>query len=803
MTLSQSSHNAPAAQQQLGWQARLRWVHGICQGLPKVAQQLDEFLSNQSSSVAVQKEMQEWREAWQSFHLKKDVWVQASVNALQQAARKPPLGSGESVTLTSAPLTFELLSDDVVENKILASRITLAMGETLQPGFDAMRLRMQALEDHELPPQDMFRAESICLHLVEQWMACGLERKHLLQVLEPLQNGLALLMESEYNILHKLLDAKGVSKAADAPLRVRRTESGVSTGAMNLGAGANSGANSGYGSTAEAGWAHSAIHQYMPAGMGAGMQGGMGVPLPPGASAGLGMLARARHRALDAMNQLRQVLSQPSVGISGLMPGGAAMPPMPPASAALVQALQEQQHMMLTQFNTQYPMMAGTAMVMPAMDYSPAAIGQLVNQVRERSADWKEKAGTKGEKATIEVVALMFQSILSEDRLPPSIRVWFARLQVPVLRVALAEPQFFSDLNHPARKLIDRMGSCVMGFDASSISGNALEIEIRRVVQVIEQYPETGQKVFALVLREFEEFLTKHLTKNQTTSKITSVAQQVEQKETLAVQYTIELRNMLNDMPVREEVRDFLFKSWADVLAMATVRYGAKDARAMRFKQAASELVWSASAKPSRQERSRVIQGLPTLLQTLREGLELVNVMGDEQAIAIKVLTDTLAQAFMSKTAAIPVERIDAMAKRLSELEKYISDDGKLDDMALSNESIELMLGVDTAGLHVIPNTDTPVEPAMLEWAKTLESGRWFTLDHNGARVQVQYVWHSRRKQLHLFASLDGHCYLLQAQRMATYLQAGLLTVHDEEALTVRATRDALQKIQANPERLA
>lgn len=441
-------------------------------------------------------------------------------------------------------------------------------------------------------------------------------------------------------------------------------------------------------------------------------------------------------------------------------------------------------------------------MAMPAMDYSPAAIGQLVNLVRERSADWKEKAETKGEKATIEVVALMFQSILSEDRLPPSIRVWFARLQVPVLRVALAEPQFFSDLNHPARKLIDRMGSCVMGFDASSINGNALETEIRRVVQVIEQYPETGQKVFALVLREFEDFLSKHLAQNQSTAKITSVAQQVEQKETLAVQYTIELRNMLTDMPVREEVRDFLFKSWADVLAMATVRYGAKDARAMRFKQAASELVWSASAKPSRQERSRVIQGLPVLLQTLREGLELISVSGDEQAAVVKVLTDTLAQAFMSKTAAIPAERIEGMAKRLSELEKYISEDGKLDDLPLSSESIEMMLGVDTADLNVISNTDTPVEPAMLEWAQSLESGRWFTLDHNGARLQVQYVWRSRRKHLHLFASLDGHCYLLQAQRMATYLQAGLLAVHDAEALTVRATRDALQKIQANPERL-
>ena len=764
----------------------MRWVHGICQGLPKVAQQLDEFFATQSSSVSATHEMQDWREVWAGFQSSQNAWVQASAKALQQAARKSPTGARESGSSSSAPLTFELLSDDVVENKILASRMALAMGETLQPGFEPMRLRIQALEAQELPSQDMFRAETICLHLIEQWLASGMERKHLLKAVEPLQNALAPLMESEYGILHKLLDAKGVSKAQEAPLRVRRTEGGPSTGAMHLA--------SGYAGVDDSGWTSSAMqYMSMPA-------GGQGFALPPGSSVGLGMLARARHRALDAMNQLRQVLSQPAVGMTGLV-SGVPMAPMPPASAALAQALQEQQ-MLATQIQTQFPVTAGPVMAMPAMDYSPAAIGQLVNLVRERSADWKEKAETKGEKATIEVVALMFQSILSEDRLPPSIRVWFARLQVPVLRVALAEPQFFSDLNHPARKLIDRMGSCVMGFDASSINGNALETEIRRVVQVIEQYPETGQKVFALVLREFEEFLSKHLAQNQSTAKITSVAQQVEQKETLAVQYTIELRNMLTDMPVREEVRDFLFKSWADVLAMATVRYGAKDARAMRFKQAASELVWSASAKPSRQERSRVIQGLPVLLQTLREGLELISVSGDEQAAVVKVLTDTLAQAFMSKTAAIPAERIDAMAKRLSELEKYISEDGKLDDLPLSSESIEMMLGVDTADLNVISNTDTPVEPAMLEWAQSLESGRWFTLDHNGARVQVQYVWRSRRKHLHLFASLDGHCYLLQAQRMATYLQAGLLAVHDAEALTVRATRDALQKIQANPERL-
>jgi hypothetical protein len=79
----------------------------------------------------------------------------------------------------------------------------------------------------------------------------------------------------------------------------------------------------------------------------------------------------------------------------------------------------------------------------------------------------KKAASTTAEKATIEIVALMFQSILAEERIPPAVRVWFARLQLPVLRVALAEPEFFGTLDHPARQLIDRMGSCVMGFDAS------------------------------------------------------------------------------------------------------------------------------------------------------------------------------------------------------------------------------------------------------------------------------------------------------------------------------------------------
>src|SRR5260370_14535631 len=104
----------------------------------------------------------------------------------------------------------------------------------------------------------------------------------------------------------------------------------------------------------------------------------------------------------------------------------------------------------------------------------------------------------------------LFFFFLMIRRPPRSTLFPYTTLFRSVLRVALAEPEFFSNLRHPARLLIDRLGSCVMGFDASSISGSALESEIRRIVQVIEQYPETGQKVFVLVLREFEDFLARY-----------------------------------------------------------------------------------------------------------------------------------------------------------------------------------------------------------------------------------------------------------------------------------------------------
>ncbi len=517
-------------------------------------------------------------------------------------------------------------------------------------------------------------------------------------------------------------------------------------------------------------------------------------------------LARARMRAQGVMGQLKQLLVQRVAGFEDTR--GPHMSPqlaaaMAPRAAVRTPGYQRtQQAGNVTQQGQAAglphpsPMYAGVnAQIIEGMQ--PA---QVNNALREQTKELKKVADSDSEKATIEIVALMFQSILAEERIPTGVRVWFARLQMPVLRLALSEPEFFGTMQHPARRLIDRMGSCVLGFDAN-VGSVELETEIKRIVQTIEQYPETGRRVFQLVFDEFEKFLAKFLTEGKATAKIVSLAQQVEQKETAAIQFTIELRKMLGNLPLRDEIREFLFKVWAEVLALAAMKHGGQHAQTLALKQVAADLLWAASTKSSRAERAKVINDLPDLLKRLRGGMGLLGMDAAAQEGHIKLLSDTLAEAFMSKSAAMDQGQVAEIAQRIKHLEDFVSEED-VGDLPLDAESIELMLGIDMTGVEIVSDGGSEPTQAMRAWAMELERGSWFHLDHKGKMVRAQYAWRSKRGQLFLFADASGLTYLFQLKRLAAYLQAGLMAPVEDETLTVRATRAALTKIDANPDRL-
>lgn len=792
-----------ASSLQLARETRERFVLATGGVIVPLAQAIRDRLTRQASEVGSARAMQESRDDFVAFQGQATQWVSLAQASWRKSVNAPGAPAGAAST---GGLRLELIGDDVMESNILSSRLAQAIQEKASFELSDLRLRIQHLEGTtELDAHDVLRPETLSKLLVDQWLAAGLSRSLWARVQDTVQQLLVGVVVKAYEDANAFLVSKGVMPEIDLKNFVRRT------GGSGGGAGAPAttpGAPYAGGSAGQAGGAASRH------GPEAAPQTRGFAPSVPLATTGGSPLLLARQRAQTALLSLKRFVAarigaadmqstmssspQSVAGTDGRGPGGSAGGGGDGGNA---RAVSNTFAAVIADAEAAYRMAATQYMQNPGDQAT--MLQQASVDLRRRSAEIKKRAPTTADKATVEIVALMFQAILAEERIPFSARVWFARLQMPVLRVAIAEPEFFGTLQHPARMLIDRMGSCVMGFDAAAISGSALEGEIRRVVQVIEQYPETGQRVFKLVFDEFVAFLGRYLTQSDTTQRVMSVAQQVEQKETMAIQYTIELRKMLNDMPVRDEIREFLFKVWAEVLAIAALRYGAQGEQTVMLKRVASELVWAASAKPNRADRARVIQDLPQLLQRLRLGMNLLGIIDEPQEAHIKTIGATLSDAFLSKTEAIPAAKIEAMAERLAHLEDFVSDEGGAANLPLDANSIELLLGVDAASIEVVP--DTPgavVAEDMLEWAHELEVGNWFMLDHNDRVSQVQFVWRSDRKQLHLFASADGRSFLIQVGRLASYLQAGLLVPAEEETLTVRATREALAKLDANPERL-
>ena len=161
-------------QMRLAKQARERFVAG-CEGVMEplaeaIRARLIELVDQSTST----KEMQDRRDAMLEFDRLYRNWV-AGVPKAWRKALVPPSVTGRS-RLDGDNLS--LIGDDVVEKKILSSRLALAVLDKASWELNDLRLRMQHLEGgDELETHDVLRPEVTSQLLVDQWTAAELPRE--------------------------------------------------------------------------------------------------------------------------------------------------------------------------------------------------------------------------------------------------------------------------------------------------------------------------------------------------------------------------------------------------------------------------------------------------------------------------------------------------------------------------------------------------------------------------------------------------------------------------------------------------
>ncbi|MEK7323073.1 MAG: DUF1631 domain-containing protein [Pseudomonadota bacterium] len=297
-------------------------------------------------------------------------------------------------------------------------------------------------------------------------------------------------------------------------------------------------------------------------------------------------------------------------GIAG-SGGGSALPAAPVAAAVLIEGLS------LLQQLPPPP---------PEMTAGHAAIAYIKSSLLERIGDSAlGKTIDPVTDNTIDVIGMIFEFILDETSIPESVKRLLNQLQIPILKVAIVDKEFFANKQHPARRLLNSLGHASIGWNDKEPLTQQRRFEKMEylVGRVLKEY-QTDPSVFAELLADFTAFLTVEVDDEepvQEESPRTAMAEELIVPEKRAFE-TVELR--LDGVEAPRLVRDFLRNTWRRALEQVAADEDAEGDSWRRRVQLMDDLLWSVEPKPSGDERRRMVALLPRLLSGLQDGMSAV-----------------------------------------------------------------------------------------------------------------------------------------------------------------------------------
>ena len=268
---------------------------------------------------------------------------------------------------------------------------------------------------------------------------------------------------------------------------------------------------------------------------------------------------------------------------------------------------------------------------LPATDsgggqYNDGLTGLMaVNLIRAHREELVQASSGKLDHMVIDVVGSLFDQILSDSRVPPQMAREIARLQLPVLRVALSDATFFSTRRHPVRRFINRIASLANAFDDFDEGpGQLFLAQVRKLVDEIVQGDFDQIEIYAAKLAELEGFIS---AQSEDQVEKTGTASTLDAKESeLRIQqrYMLQLRSALGPLALPAYLQDFLAQVWSQALVLAVRRDGADSDRARRYRRVGTDLVMSVQPKGSPAFRKKFLMQLPPLMKDLNEGMKLI-----------------------------------------------------------------------------------------------------------------------------------------------------------------------------------
>ncbi|WP_300633678.1 DUF1631 domain-containing protein [Pseudomonas sp.] len=246
---------------------------------------------------------------------------------------------------------------------------------------------------------------------------------------------------------------------------------------------------------------------------------------------------------------------------------------------------------------------------------------QLLTRVSVKSG--KSRVVETADEDVINLVALLFEFMLNDRSVPHGFKALIARLQIPILKVAVLDKSLFSCPEHPARRLLNHIASAAMGCNPQSgYQHDSLYLRIEQVIQQLLNEFVEDPAIFQQLLTHFSTFMQEERKHSELLEQHTRDVEEGRLRTEVARQRVAQaLNRRLLGKVLPPFVVQFLQQTWSQVLLQAALKHGEQSVQWQTGLRTMDELIWSVSLRDDTEAGRHLLEQLPGLLKALRDGL--------------------------------------------------------------------------------------------------------------------------------------------------------------------------------------
>ncbi len=364
----------------------------------------------------------------------------------------------------------------------------------------------------------------------------------------------------------------------------------------------------------------------------------------------------------------------------------------------------------------------------------------------EQEGERSRELGRQDEDA-IDVIAMLFEFILEDPNLPDTMKALIARLQIPMVKVAIMDKAFFSHKMHPARRLLNSLARAVVGWsDDGDRSEKSLYGRIEAVVDRLLSGFEDDASVFEELYAEFTSVMEREQRgaeiAEERTNQVSRGKEQLSVAKKLVGAEINKRLSQCNRLPL--VARTLLEEGWKDVLLLTYLRQGADSPEWESHLKTADNLLWSVEPMHEYAQRQKLLRVIPDLLKSLREALngisydqhKMARMFKELQACHIACLRSTEGQKTMYPEQTR--QRSPSVKEEAPPVSSPVVNDTQLSEPPIT-------------GPNVI------CDDKFTDLAENLMVGDWLELEEeHERRVRIKLSWKSDVSDAYVFVSRRG-----------------------------------------------